>query len=352
MTTVTARIRTLCAGGIVLLASSSARPARAATIEPIVLTYETTSSCPTRDAFIDQVRAYTTGWEAVPEGAPATRSIHVVTSAGTKDASGAFAVVTADGKTSERRLTAPTCEAVTRALALMVAVAIDPDALAKGPTLAEAETKSVEPPPAPVSPPPPEKRAPAVAAMPPESEAASPHYRIAVELRAEVTSAVVSRGMPVIGAALSFEPTALVSRAAPWVAPTFALGVRQSLPTETSSVGGSTRFLWTAGNLRACPLRFGGRSVLGISLCAEMDLGRLSAQARGFDAATEGSFAWLDFQASSFASVRLTKTVFLEANAAIVAPYSRRRFLLSNGDVISRAPPIGPIGGLGVGAKF
>jgi hypothetical protein len=168
-----------------------------------------------------------------------------------------------------------------------------------------------------------------------------------------LTSAVIDAPLVVLAVAFVVEPALFPPGSVPsWLRPSLALGIRQSLPTEIAALGGSTEFLWTAGNLRLCPLGFPERSIVVVRICAEMDLGRLGATARGFDAASQGSFAWLDFQGSAFATFSITDHVFVTASGAFVVPYSRRRFELSNGAEISRAPAVGALASLGIGLRF
>jgi hypothetical protein len=173
-------------------------------------------------------------------------------------------------------------------------------------------------------------------------------------VRLDVTSAVIDAALPVLGVSVEVEPSLGSSRFIPrWFRPSLAVGLRQSLPTEVTLEGGSVEFLWTAGNLRLCPFRFAVREgVLDIALCAEADLGSLRARAQGFTQVGQRSSPWFDLGGSAYTAVSLTKDLFLSTNVEVIAPFSRRPFALSNGAIVSRAPAVGLLGGLGVGLRF
>ncbi|MDB5216108.1 MAG: hypothetical protein JWO86_4035 [Myxococcaceae bacterium] len=342
---------------LVVPRSSSAAPSD--TVEPIVLTYETDGACPSETAFFEMVRSYTTRWSAVAVGTTIARTIHVHASAGPSDGAGHLTVTNTSGITSERQFVGPSCEAVSRALAIMVAVAIDPHALSEGqpaPTTPEApppepapppEVSPVLAPPAPptlVAPPPP---------PPPPSEPRS-RVRLSSEVHVDVTSAVIDAALPVLGVSVAIEPPLGRSRFIPsWLRPSVAMGLRQSLPTEVMLQGGSVEFLWTAGNLRLCPFRFSVRDdLLDVALCGETDVGSLRARAQGWTQTGQSSTPWFDAGGSVYAAFSLTKALFLSANVEVIAPFTRRPFALSNGAVISMAPAVGLLGGVGVGLRF
>jgi hypothetical protein len=173
-------------------------------------------------------------------------------------------------------------------------------------------------------------------------------------VHASVTSAVINTALPVVGVSIEVEPSLGSSGFLPsWFRPSLAAGIRQSLPRELTVPGGSVEFLWTAGNLRLCPLRFSLKSgLIETSLCAQTDLGGLRAQAQDFKQVGQKSIPWFDIGGSACAAVSLTKHAFVSTNVEVIVPYSRRPFELSNGAIVSRAPAVGLLAGLGVGLRF
>ena len=344
---------------VVLVVPRSSSAAPSDTVEPIVLTYETDGACPSQADFFDMVRAYTTRWSAVAAGTTSVRTIHVHASAGPSDGAGRLTVTNTSGITSERQFVGPSCEAVSRALAVMVAVAIDPHALSQGePASPTPEAPPPEPSPPPevtpvLEPPPPPLVAPPTPPPPPPTEPPS-SIRLSSEVHLDVTSAVIDAALPVLGVSVEIEPSLARSRFIPsWFRPSVALGLRESLPTDVMLQGGSVEFLWTAGNLRLCPFRFSVRDdLLDIALCAETDLGSLRARAQGWKQIGQSSTPWFDAGGSAYAALSLTKALFLSTNVEVIAPFTRRPFGLSNGAVISMAPAVGLLGGVGVGLRF
>ena len=227
-----------------------------AELERIRIHYEAAPSCPSYEEFIEKVREYTSRWTLAAEGDKA-RHFRLKLEPRDGRVAGTLQVSQPDSDavdaSASRTIMGPDCEAVARGMVIAVAVAIDPSAFfpeqrsEPGPV---AEPLPPPPPPAkaretPRSPPPPSK--------PPERGAA-----FAVDARAELTSAVVSGGLPVVAAALEMEPFVLSghdhSVRPRWLRPSLALGLRQSLPRSIERSTVTTEFLWTAAVLRRARL--------------------------------------------------------------------------------------------------
>src|SRR5262249_9529972 len=148
-------------------------------------------------------------------------------------------VVTATaGNTKTREIVGPECSEVAEAIAVVMALAIDPEANLEPNTSVEPEAAEPtlegareEPsraatrrPPRPLTPSSKEERA----------------LTFAVEARGEVTSAVVQNALAVLGAAFDAR-LCLGSRAPWWLVPSLALGLRQSLPKHMI---GNSEFVW------------------------------------------------------------------------------------------------------------
>ncbi|WP_205633594.1 hypothetical protein [Labilithrix luteola] len=330
-------------------------PARA-DVEAVSIRFEAAGACPSEAEFLASVRSYTTRWTLVADGTLATRTIHVRVSGGAKTASGKLVVASADGAPSEREIAGPNCVAVSHALGVMVAVAIDPRAGMHD----EPETKP-DPPPDDPAPPPVIVTPSPVVERPkdvPESRSAPPaspsgHVRVSLDARAEVTTAVIDRALPALGVSMTIEPAGNVSSS--WLRawrPSLGIGLRQSLPSQKALEGGSADFLWTAGHLRACPFRLTIEAVVELSPCVEMNVGRLGASADGFVGAKAASMLWADIGASMWAAVNLSDRVFLSSTVTLMTPLDRRPFTLATGETIARVPPRGFLGGIGVGLRL
>ncbi|MBN9161047.1 MAG: hypothetical protein J0I07_08795, partial [Myxococcales bacterium] len=183
------------------------------------------------------------------------------------------------------------------------------------------------------------------------SGARRPVLTFALEARGEVTSAVVRDVAPVVGAAVDV-------RAAPpgvpeWLAPSLAVGVRQSFPVVVDAPFGSSEFSWTTAMFRLCPVRFrfaSGR--LDAVPCAEANAGVLQAEARTTPAARRVSSAWFDVGGSGRVVYRIGQSVGVGATILVSAPFVRHRFAFVEGGVVSQAPPVGITGGLLVEWRF
>jgi hypothetical protein len=324
-------------------------------VEPVAIAYATDdAACPSRERFLETVLRYTSKWKAV-ESSSANRRFDVRLASQPPSFAGTLAITSSDGKTTTREIVGPDCDAVARALAVVMALALDPQAHITEPPREEAPRPKPVPPtpasPAP-SPPPP---APGSSSGPTAREIASsarpsktrPSWLAwAIEGRVEVTSAVTTGVLPVFGAALDLRTT-LPATFPSWLAPSLAVGVRQSLPREVTVAGGASSFLWTAGTVRLCPVRFVTLSTrLDIAPCAEIDMGVLRASGRGLPHARSSASSWLDRGGSLRTTFRIGESWAVGASVLVTAPQSRHRFTLANGELISQAPSVGVTGGL------
>jgi len=337
------------AAGVMLCIPAAAR----ADVEPVSLRYEGSGRCPSEAEFVERVRTITRRWALAADGSPAVRSIRVHVSEGARETAGKLTVAAPDGATTEREISGPTCSEVSEALAVMVAVAIDPRAGAPG-----AEDGDAAEDPAPVASAPVERprerhrRRPSRAARPdPQAPASGP--RLSADLRAETTSAVIRGGLQGVGASVRLELTRPESRRGVHVAgPSVALGLRQSLPKERALRGGSVDVSWTAGNVRLCPVRVVFGTVGEVSPCAETNIGVLRASARGFAEARDLSTLWVDVGGSVWAAVSLSDRFFLSSTLFVTMPLSRQPFVLASGARVATVPPLGVVGGVGLGFRL
>ncbi len=344
--------------GVAVVAVSwmESAPARATSdeLEPIALAYEAMAICPSESEFVAQVRTYSDGWVQVPAGS--ARSIRIRLSAGRSGVSGSFVLANATGTVSEREIAGPDCAAVSQALAIMVAVAIDPrnDESTPSPDVPPASERSSKP------------DVPTVARPDRVAEGVSvstvrrpraPEQRIdvhlAFDLRAETTSAVIDGPLPLLGASMKVEVS--FETGSRWLRgwrPSLGIGIRHSLPRERALPSGSAEFVWTAGNLRLCPFQLSLGTVVSLSPCAESNLGVLRASAERFDDARQGSMTWLDIGGSLWGAVALSRRVFLSATVFVSAARFRHDFTVANGGQLATVPLFGVLGGLGAGVRM
>ena len=319
--------------------------------ERVSLRYEASGACPSEAEFVSLVRVYTTNWKRVSAETVANRTMRVVISEGASRTNGRLVVANARGVVAERDITGPSCVAVSHALAIMVAVAIDPQA-----DIASAdEGRAREGPPAAT----PSTKRPhesAARARPAPSSGRAPMHqsvRVSLDVRAETTSAVVRGALLGIGASMKLElgdevgPTWLRA-----LKPNVGIGLRQSFAKELALRGGSTDFTWTAGNARLCPLRLAMARIAAVSPCGEINVGRLSAAAEGFSDARSASTFWYDLGGSLWGTVSVSNHVFVSSTLLVTAPMTRKPFALTSGAIISDPPAVGVLGGIGIGVTM
>ncbi len=323
------------------------------------LHYAAGAACPSESEFVAMVRGFTQRWSLAAEGASADLTIDVEMTSRPNESRGSLAVKNAGGAVSRRDIAGADCAEVSQALAVMVAVLIDPRAGMSG-----AKTDE-EPPPAPevhadAGPSPPPKEPTRPAATPPvtkDEPEPPPRARktisVALDARFETTSAVVRGALPGLGASVVLSTSS--SDGPPWLRalkPSIGIGIRQSLPKERALARGDFEFLWTAAGLRLCPLGFSLWRAIEVSPCAETNLGVLRASASGLADARSVSTPWLDVGGSLWVSVALSKTVFLSSTVLVTMPLDRQPFVTDSGMGVASVPPHGVLGGVGVGAKM
>jgi hypothetical protein len=287
--------------------------------EPIRLEYRAETGCPDEGAFVARVRARTARARLVGPGEHA-RTFVVELGTGMRP-SGSVTVMNGERSDGTRRLDADTCDEVADALALMVALALDPRALS-APSLAPTSVvaPSIDagtapffvPPPldatldvsAPTLPPPPPLSPPSLPPQIPDEPrrtadaklllAPSPlglHFFGGAELAITtgVTASPIWAGSPFLGwraTRASFLGLGPSVRVAFLRADTGTVGV----------TGGSADFTWTVGRLDACALLWPDRA-LRLGPCARIEVGVLDVAGKQVDAspgylATERS-AWV-----------------------------------------------------------
>lgn len=367
------------AAGAVLVGGVAIPQARAdaapASDVSIRVDYRAPTVCPSRGEFLEGVRRYTAKWSLVDDGGA---SHELVVALDRPGAGWAGTLEIAVGARKTRRVVSgPSCATVVRALAVMVALVIDPAA-------STSERSKDDTPP---SPPPPDQdvqgpdvppkrpklraESRTVAAVAPQKDTdprPTSRSSLLLALRQEVTTAVVARPLLVVGAFADYELPSLVNveeRTSPSIVvrPSFGLGLRQSLPTSVGVPGGSTDFLWSAVTPRLCPLRLRlARERLELSPCVEGSIGVLRATSHGIPLAQRTSKRWFDASATLLGVWQFAPPWFLTVSAGLVAPLSRPRFEVVELDsirtsaprteLVSQAPALGLAVGVGLGLRL
>jgi len=242
------------------------------------LDVDASPSCSTRDELIARVAARSTRIRFVSDGA----GIPLMTARIDAGAKGIviaeLTVVEPDGRRFARRLEAPSCAAATDALALVVAITLDPSA-ATAETPPASDAKAVAS--AVTASPPPTAPAPEAAVArdghlegTPAGEAppVASQGRLTVLAAGEVVTGPAPAAMP--GVALAVQ--AALDRASIW-SPAVILTLSHVFTADLSEPDGRAMFTLDLLGLDACPLRVVVFR-LEARACAAGSVGRLSAQ--------------------------------------------------------------------------
>jgi hypothetical protein len=322
-----------CVWGLVVcsLGSVDAHALAQEYAEPIHLLYRAPPGCPDETAFVTRVRARTARMR-LAGASEAVRSFTVEVESG-RSALGRVVVEDRDHSQSTRQVRADTCSDVVDALALMVALAVDPTSVA--PT---AATSSEAPP-----------------AVSSSTESrlstASPRLGGAVfggadfAVATDVTPRTLLAGSPYVGwrsatAERLFAPSL---RAAFIRAGSGMLGVP----------GGTAEFTWTVGRLDGCPIAW-PRGALRVTECVRVEAGTLEAGAgMGVPAPRTALRAWLSAGALARAEWSFLPPIFIDAEAGAVLRVMQDRFYFNPAMTTAfQVPPLGVTAGVGVGALF
>jgi hypothetical protein len=265
--------------------------ASAAEPRPFRFEYGGPPECPTENYFVERVRAYAPSATRVNEPAPLDISVRIEPAA-----EGFVATIGArrSGQPEATRvMPAATCDELTQAAALFVAILVDPEAgrpAAPGPVTDAAPAAAPAPPP-PVAPQRSEPRAPeAATGAPPTGDTsdAAGGFRAGAGLDAESTDAVAPKAAFGGGLRLHLESTD-VSALSPWV----SLGAQWLVSPEVAAGEGSVSFEVMTGRVTGCPVRarFAGTR-LWMAPCGSFELGRLSATSDGVPRSGTATALW------------------------------------------------------------
>lgn len=297
------------------------------------LRYAAPAECPTADDFAAEVRART-ALARISENAGADTTLDVQIKNVEGGSSGTMRLYTGVGATTPREVKAATCVQVVSALALMAALAIDPEASTEPPPEPRVEQKPAPPPP------------PTVAPRRIVSTAARARFRwkpgIAVEALGGVTRDLV------LGVRPFFE---LVHEGpSPWGFAARLSGVRAQGSVRIDEGAGDFT-LW-ALRLEGCPLHYRPWAPLWLSSCLTLDGGEVDAAGTDVTPAAEVRRAWITGGASGRVEIRLFERLSLELGGDVLFPFVRDRFYLGTGATLHRTPAVAGAGAIGLGALF
>lgn len=335
------------AGAVVFaIVVAASRPARA---EPpgepdsprFRLLYEAASdACPNAPAFLAAVRARTERPRlAAPGESAPVFAVTIQDEPPRGRVVGRLEIREEDGARQERVVESETCSDVAKALALVVALYLDPDATI------EREPAPEEPL---VSPPAPATKRRVEASLPPPP----PPPRRPIVLGAGVAAGVLGGvGPSVAPRAGAFVAMEIDAGPRAWSRGSLRLSADAS--ASDADVGaGSQSYRLIAGALRVCPARLPLASRVALAPCAGMQVGVHRGTTSGIPNARAEDKTWLATTGTASLGVDLSRTVTVELEGGLVAPLRRTRFFLAPDLTLFRTPALAGTGGAAVLVRF
>jgi hypothetical protein len=321
--------------------------------EPIRLEYVAADGCPDRASFEARVQAHTTRARFVDDGQGRTFELRL--GAG-QSPGGQMTVRRAGAGEGTRQVHASTCSEAADALALMVALAIDPSAVLVPPPATSASS----PAPMPAAPwesaysvagPPPAAPAVVPPAAPDRGETAPPSQAPPARSLSLGADLVIAQGVA---------PTALVG-ASPFVgwrsvtrsaiAPSIRAAFLRASSSEVDVTGGSATFVWTVGSVDGCILSW-PRGSARVLACARVEGGTLQGTGAKIPGAHSNTRTWLAAGPLARGEWDVLAPLFLEADVAALVHITADRFYFVPDTTVYEVPLVGIVASAGVGVHF
>lgn len=343
---------------LALAPSLSPAVALAQDAEPIAVDYQVPGTCPSSDWFLGEVRGRTP--RARPASTGERARVLVVRIEGTTGGYvGRLSIDDAGTRSTPRELRGATCSEVASALALVGALAVDPQA-STAPRPAPPEP---EPPPAP--PPTPPASAPASASAsasaPASASASASAPASASPPPPPPSSPSTKRSEPTFAAGAGAELAAWSGAVASlrlfgdlsFGHPTFRLALARSLDVERTAIVGGATLTWTTVSGAFCPLRIAiAGDDLGLRPCAELAGGVLDAEGVSVTQAQARTRPWLTAAAHGRLVWALARGFALELEGGAMAPFFRESFFFAPGIPVYEAPAVVGFGRIAASVRF
>jgi len=319
--------------------------------EAVRIDYAAPSGCPDAAAFARSLQERTTRFRRAAPDEQARRFIVRVT-ATSSSFSGRLEIRSPDGGAAVRSVEASICDDVASALALMTALAIDPNALTNPKTASESAAQAT---PRPASEPGKEHSAASetvVAARAPSvAHNASQPWRWSAGLMADMTFAV--------SPTLAYGGDLFVEAEAPTsskLGPAVRMGIFLDQCNVDLPTGAAARFQWAVAAVEGCPVRLGVMDLrLAVHPCLAFRLGVLHGEGRTISQPKQTLSLWSDVGPVLRLRLAMTPRLILEAQGSLVLPLRRPTFtILDTGreTTVYSVPSIGGSAGIGVAYQF
>ncbi|HMF42846.1 MAG TPA: hypothetical protein VKQ32_19375 [Polyangia bacterium] len=243
-----------------------------------------------------------------------------------------------------RRVVARSCAEAADAIALIIAVTLDPTLKGSAPATSSAPPPAVKPP------------AEAVVAKPPAPAVESPARAVATPASATKRRfGVAVAGQTIFGPAPNVMPgialyvMAALDRGGAW-SPALFVGATRVWRDDLSQPGGSASFTLDAASVDACPIRLAG-SALTVHPCASALVGRMASS--GADTGNGVSTARPFAVAGAAIAARFGVTASIELSLRLAAGVTLIRDSYQFGaTTFHRADPVTTSASLGIGTRW
>ena len=335
----------------VLAEPAAASPAGTAP-QQVSLHYLGDPGCPNETEFVYEVTARVRRTVQWSKPGAAVQIVVIIRQAG-DHASGTLEVVQRATEPTRREFTAASCAEVGSALALVAALALDPNARTEQlPAHALSSAPSTEP--SPAAPPPPQSSpapppVPPRDAPPPPVSPPPPRDRYLVWLGPTAMAGAGYASEPLVAVGLSLGARSV----RPGFAPGFQLTPLWGKTGTTGPNASGGTFAWAMGRLEGCPLQVALAAPLRFEPCVAAELGALSARGASDGIVPVSVDRWW-FAAGATLSLHLSLgSWFARLAGTAMVPVTRDEFVLRDPNrTIHQASPVVVGGTLGLGFQF
>jgi hypothetical protein len=307
--------------------------------ETVQLEYHAPDECATEPTFLDVVRAHTRHVTFAASGAHRTFEVSIVHERG--GFAGSLTSKTHAGGRTRRSFHGQTCDEMTAALALLVALAVDPKA-------------ALSPRPPPLPPPAPPPPLPMPAPLPPSTPVAPPAHAVARpptrhgmrwEPDAGIEAVMATGVAPVVMTGVGLFGGGAAARDG-WFSPSVRGGVVVAATGVTGAADSQAEFLWITGEVEACSSRW---NVKAFSLwpCLHGEAGAVRGEGTAIAIRQTTTVPWLAL--GGLARLRWApgadkrpphKVVFFgELAVAASAPLAHPTFVFETPRIVVHQPP-------------
>jgi hypothetical protein len=252
-------------------------------------------------------------------------------------ATGRLTARSPDGREVVREVRGPTCEDVAIALALIAALAADPNQ-----PVEDAPHRAATPRP---SRPPPEHPEVPEFAPPPD-----PTYRWTFGIGGGIGFDSTVAPSPGYGLSIAFDAEGYPGSA--W-RPLFALSLLRAVASNSGTKGGDASFDWVAFRLAACPARWPEETPLFVRPCGFLDAGLLGGEVHRDSASQAQTHTWMALGGFLRTEALVGEVVSFQLDGGVTVPLIHSSFSAGDEQPIAfEVPAAGILGRIGLSYRF